>query len=87
MDDPEVGFVDAGDDECNVHVWSYFPQEVQYRTVPLDTLRSTEPITLNFNGTGHLDHDNYGDPASIDHTWSYSLTIQRVGAGRPAAPD
>jgi hypothetical protein len=84
MDDPEVGFVDAGDDECNVHVWSYFPQEIQHRTVSLDTLRSTEPITLEFNGTGHLDHDNYGDPASIDHTWSYSLTIQRVAAdGQP----
>ncbi len=84
MDDPEVGFVDAGDDECNVHVWSYFPQEVQQRTVSLDTLRSTEPITLNFNGTGHLDHDNAGRPASIDHTWSYSLTIQRVdSSGQP----
>ncbi len=78
MDDPEVGFVDAGNEECYTHIWGYFPQEVQHRTVSLDTLRSTDPITLNFNGTGHLDHNNLGQPASIDHTWSYSLTIQRV---------
>ena len=79
MDDPEVGFVDAGNEECYTHIWGYFPPETQHRTVSLDTLQSTEPITLNFTGTGHLDHEALGGPASIDHTWSYSLTIQRVG--------
>ena len=84
MDEPEVGFVDAGDDECNSHVWGYFPQETRRTTVSRSELQGTEPITLTFAGTGHLDRDNRGGPASIDHTWSYSLTIQRVDAsGQP----
>ena len=78
MDDPEVGFVDAGDDECNSHVWGYFPQETQRTTVSRSELQGTAPITLTFAGSGHLDHDGHGDPASIDHTWEYKLTIRRV---------
>jgi hypothetical protein len=44
----------------------------------MDTLRSTEPITLNFNGSTHVDHSIPGYSASIDYTWTKSLTIQRV---------
>jgi hypothetical protein len=78
MDDPEVGFVDAGDDECNSHVWGWFPQETQRTTMSRSELQGTGPIELTFAGTGHLDHDGRGDPASIDHTWEYRLTIRRV---------
>ena len=52
----------------------------------MDTLRGTEPITLNFNGTTHVDHSlgGLGFSASIDYTWTKSLTIQRVGPdGQP----
>jgi len=78
MDDPEVGFVDAGDAECNAHVAGAFSQEERRRTIERSALQSTDPITLTFAGTGHLDEDIAGDPASIDHTWEYSLTIRRV---------
>ena len=64
MDDPEVGFVDAGDDECNSHVWGYFPCETQRTTVSRSELQGTAPITLTFAGSGHLDHDGHGDPAA-----------------------
>ncbi len=78
LDDPSVGFFDAGDPECYVYMWGPVPMELQERTVSMDTLRSTEPITLNFNGTTHIDHNIPGYTTSIDYTWTKSLTIQRV---------
>ena len=78
MDDPEVGFVDAGDDECNSHVWGYFPQEAQRTTIPRSEMQGTGPIHLTLAGSGHLDHEGNGDPANIDYDWDYELTIQRV---------
>jgi hypothetical protein len=84
MEDPEVGFVDAGDAECNAHVWGYFPEEVRRRTIPRATLQASGPVTLTFAGSGHLDlHAGY-EPASIDHQWDYKVTLRRVDAtGRP----
>ena len=84
MYDPSVGFVDAGDAECNAYVWGYFPQETAEQTIALSELRSPDPITLTLAGTGHLDVDGQGDPASIDHIWEYSLTVQAVDeSGEP----
>lgn len=80
MDDPEVGFVDAGDAECNSHVWGYFPDEVRRRTIPRASLQATGPITLTFAGSGHLDRHADVDPASIDHDWVYTVTVRRVDA-------
>lgn len=87
MDDPEVGFIDAGDAECNAHVWGYFPNEVRRRTIARSELQALTPITLTFAGSGHLDKHGDVDPASIDHDWEYSITIRRVDAlGNPLAP-
>jgi hypothetical protein len=80
MDDPEVGFVDAGDAECNSHVWGYFPDEVRRRTISRASLQATGPITLTFVGSGHLDRHADVDPASIDHDWAYTVTVRRVDA-------
>jgi hypothetical protein len=84
MEDPEVGFVDAGDAECNAHVWGYFPEEARRRTIPRAALQVLGPVTLTFAGSGHLDlHAGY-EPASIDHQWEYKVTLRRVSAaGQP----
>ncbi len=79
MDDPEVGFVDAGDAECNAHVWGFFPDEVRRRTISRSALQASGPITLTFAGSGHLEQHAGYEPASIDHRWDYELTIRRVG--------
>lgn len=77
---PSVGFVDAGDPECNVHIWAPFGQEVAKRTVPLAALQSTDPITMRFEGQGDLDKNHDGMlPAQIHHSWSYVFKLQRVG--------
>ena len=83
LDQPHVGYIDSGADECWVYMEGAFPAETGYRTVSLDTLRGTDPITLNFDGSDHLDVPGWGG-GSFDHTWSYSLTIQRVDStGQP----
>ena len=51
---------------------------------PRSTLQQTGPIPLTLAGSGHIDKDRGRDPASIDYTWEYHLTIQRVDAeGNP----
>jgi hypothetical protein len=79
MDEPEIGFVDAGDAECNAHVWGFFGDEVRRRTIARSALQASGPITLIFAGSGHLDQHAGYEPASIDHVWDYELTIRRVG--------
>jgi hypothetical protein len=85
IDQPEVGFVDAGDDECNVHIWGAVPPEVVVRDVPLSTFTAPGPREVRFEGTAHLDRNRDGmQPASIDYSWSYVLRIQRTdAAGHP----
>ena len=84
MRDPEVGFVDAGDPECNAHVWGYFEDPVNTQTIPRAQLQQTGPIPLTLAGSGHIDKHAGHEPASIDYTWEYKLTIQRVDAqGNP----
>lgn len=81
IDQPEVGFVDAGDDECNVHIWGSVAPEVTVRDVPLSTFTASGPQELRFEGTAHLDRNQDGMlPASIDCAWTYVLRIQRTDA-------
>ncbi len=85
LHDPEVGFVDAGDPECNVHIWGAFPFDVQKRTIPLATLQGSDPITLTFQGQGDLETNWDGMvPAQIHHSWNYAFKLQPVDAeGNP----
>ncbi len=78
FEDPEVGYIDAGDDECNSHVWGHFDPPVNHSTVPRSQLQGTGPITLTLAGSGHISEHSGFWPASIDHTWEYEITIQRV---------
>ncbi|HEX5616884.1 MAG TPA: hypothetical protein VFX51_00605 [Solirubrobacteraceae bacterium] len=78
FDDPSVGFMDAGPDECFVYIWGSFDQAVQKRQVPRATFLQTKPFTLTFEGTGNATNTMMTN-ATINHEWQYSLTIQRVG--------
>lgn len=84
QDHPEVGFVDAGDDECNVHIWGAFEGDVNVRRAPRETFLRTDPVTLTFEGNGRPSFLANNPDATIAHTWSYALTFQRVdGNGNP----
>jgi hypothetical protein len=79
LESPEVGFVDAGDDECNVHIWGYFDAKAEVREVPRATFMGTAPFTLTFAGSGNALHTPNNTNATVNLEWSYSLTLQRVG--------
>jgi hypothetical protein len=84
LEQPEVGFVDAGDPECNVHIWGAHGLDVNLQRVPRERFLGTAPVTLTFEGTGRPASNIDPDDATIDHQWSYSVTFQRVdAAGRP----
>lgn len=84
QEQPEVGFVDAGDPECNVHIWGAHALDVNLRREPRETFLRSGPVTLTFAGSGRPATNLDPDDATIDHQWSYSVTFQRVdAAGRP----
>ena len=84
LEQPEVGFADAGDPECNVHIWGAHGLDVNLQRVPRERFLGTAPVTLTFEGTGRPASSIDPDDATIDHQWSYSVTFQRVdAAGRP----
>jgi hypothetical protein len=83
LERPSVGFFDAGDPECNVNIWGSFELEAMQRTEPRGTFLRTDPITLAFAGIG-TPSSITPRGATMNHTWSYTLTIQRVdGDGKP----
>ncbi len=77
FDDPSVGFMDAGPDECFVYIWGSFDQAVEERQVPRETFLQTTPFTLTFEGSGNATNTMMTN-ATINHEWRYSLTIQRL---------
>ncbi|HEX6680497.1 MAG TPA: hypothetical protein VF063_07625, partial [Gaiellaceae bacterium] len=63
---------------CDVMIWAPVPYDKSTVTVPMSTFLSKEPQTLTFSDSMHSDQDGLGKPASIDYTWSYSVTFQRI---------
>ena len=54
------------------------------QTISKSQLQETGPIPLTLAGSGHIDKHGAREPASIDYTWEYKITIQRVDAqGNP----
>ncbi|HEX2126911.1 MAG TPA: hypothetical protein VHF45_10175, partial [Thermoleophilaceae bacterium] len=74
-----VGYIEPDEDECFVYLEGRLPAAETVRRIPAEQLLGTQPITLTISG-------RYAETGieSFDYTWSYSMTIQRVGAdGQP----
>lgn len=98
--DPSVGYVSggsprgeggwAGEDACFIFsLQQSLGLSDREETVPLATFLSGASFTLSSSGNRHFDRDLLGQPASIDYSWSVSLTLKRVDRdgttpGRPA---
>ena len=81
FDRAEVGFVDAGDAECNVYVWGTWRGDENVRREPRETFLRTDPVTLTFAGSGRPTFIGERLDATIAHTWRYTVTIQRAPGG------
>ena len=77
FDDPSVGGIDAGPDECFVFISGQFDQSVSQRKVPRSTFMQTEPFTLTFEGSGTATSPVIPN-AALNHEWRYSITMQRL---------
>jgi hypothetical protein len=77
FDDPWVGYMDAGPDECFAYIWGSFDHSVQEKQVSRATFLQTEPFTLVFEGSGTATSAVIPN-AALNHEWHYELTIQRV---------
>jgi hypothetical protein len=77
FDDPSVGFMDAGPDECFTYIWGSFDHSVQERQVPRAAFLQTEPFTLTFEGSGTATSPVIPN-AALNHEWRYSITMQRL---------
>jgi hypothetical protein len=82
--DPEVGFVNATDEACNVSIQQTLAPEQLKQEVPLSQLKGTEPFYLAFQGEKEWDADFLGLPSKIYFKWTYAAKLQRVDAdGKP----
>jgi hypothetical protein len=79
IQDPSVGFIDFGDDVCNVaEIWHPLASEQQKQTVPLAQFAGKAPFTLHFDGDTQFTEDSLGHPATLAYDWTYDITLQRV---------
>jgi hypothetical protein len=51
--DPEIGYIDAGDEACNTSFAQHLSLENEKTKVPLSKLLSYEPQTYTINGVRH----------------------------------
>ncbi|MBI5106343.1 MAG: hypothetical protein HZB46_15390 [Solirubrobacterales bacterium] len=75
---PEVGFVDAGDEECSVHILAFRDQEDDHQVVPLAKLLADGPQTFEFAGSKTFTIDSEDDPIVMTQTWHYTMTVERL---------
>jgi hypothetical protein len=75
-----VGYLEPDEDECNVHLEGYLPGDKTVLKVPAEQLLGSQPVTLTLAGS-HASNNGF---ETVDYSWTYTLTIQRVGAdGQP----
>jgi hypothetical protein len=77
FDDPSVGYMDAGPDECFTYIWGSFDHSVQEKQVSRAVFLQTEPFTLTFEGSGTATSAVIPN-AALSHEWRYSITMQRL---------
>ncbi|MDQ3933407.1 MAG: hypothetical protein M3340_02110 [Actinomycetota bacterium] len=74
-----VGYIEPDEDECFVYLEGRVPAAETVRRIPAEQLLGTQPVTLTFSGS-------YRETGveGFDYSWTYTMTIQRVGAdGQP----
>lgn len=83
--DPDVGFFDADEEVCYVfEIWKALDADEDRQQIPLSKLKSGNPVTLTFKGSGDWTADQRGAPAEIHFEWETTLTIRRVDEdGKP----
>jgi hypothetical protein len=75
-----VGYSEPDADLCHVYLEGRAPSEKTVQRIPLERLLGTEPITLTLNGS----HSSNDGIETVDYSWTYTITIQRVGQdGQP----
>jgi hypothetical protein len=75
-----VGYIEPDEDECHVYLEGRAPSEKTVTKIPVDKLLGTQPVTLTLTGS----HSSNDGIEAFSYSWTYSLTIQRVGAdGQP----
>ena len=83
VQDPEVGFVSGGGTDpfvfCLVNIAGSLQLSDVTQTVPLSRFTQDGPVTLTFSRQLHSGRTNLGRPASIDYSWSFTLTFRRSG--------
>jgi hypothetical protein len=79
---PLVGAnIGAVDDRCSVFFWNTFTTlEDTETSVPLTTFQTPGQHTITFSGSHHFGTDALGNAASIEYSWSFSLTFEVVDA-------
>lgn len=77
VSDPSVGAFDAANEQCYTYLFGGLDLSDREETVPLAKFTGTGPQSFTFAGQRTLNFDNYG-PVTITHSWSITLTIQRV---------
>ncbi len=76
---PEVGFVDIGDEVCNVSTLAqYFSEAKIITVVPRDTFLTDAAKTLSISGAETFDRDYTGNPAHIDASFKQTVQFKRV---------
>ena len=77
--DPSIGFIDPDESSCLVfEFWKALPDADTTRTIPMSTLLSKNPITLQISGTDAWETDQPGDAAHLDYSWTFTIKVQRI---------
>jgi hypothetical protein len=78
---PSLGaMIGAVGDPCGVLFSRSLSFEEKRTSVPLTTFQSPGEHSISFSGSRHFTQDDNGDPASIDYTWSFTLTFETLYA-------
>jgi hypothetical protein len=78
LDDPEIGYVDAGNEECFVHAWGPLDQEVTQQEYPVSMFAGPGLKTFDFSGTTRVTSSDFNGTTTLDYDWTFHMVMQRV---------